>query len=153
MGRNVNVLVLAAILFLICFPTGYSQSAVTATKLEIFAEKGWQDTGVQLKEGQYYEVHAKGSWVSGYKQDLDGPEGKGWGTLNSGALVGWIAGRKPETLGYESYKPQIIQSIILISRGGLFKSYGNGNLFLSMGEWSGCKECDGKMEVLITVYD
>jgi len=71
----------------------------------------------------------------------------------AGALVGWIDEHKPEILGYESYERQIIQRIILISRGGLFKSYGNGNLFLAMGEFSGCKECDGKMEVLITVYD
>ena len=129
------------------------QSAVKASMIKIFAEMGWQNSGVNLKAGQYYMVKAYGSWSSGYNNLAMGPEGRGYGTIINDALVGWIALKKPERLGYESYKKEIVENIILIGRGGMFKAKYDGILWLAMGEWSGCKECAGELEVIITVYD
>ena len=140
-------------LFFMAFPTLQPQNAVKAKKVNIEADKGWQDTGILLNSDQYYSIYARGSWVSGYDVPPIGPEGKGWGTITNGALLGWIAKIKPEKLGYKSYTRQIVQRIILIGEGGLFKSWGDGKLWLAMGDWSGCKECSGKVEVLITVFN
>jgi hypothetical protein len=135
------------------FPTLRSQNVVKAKKVIIYAEKGWQDTGILLKSNQYYSIFARGSWVSGYGNFSTGPDGNRYGTIDNDALVGWIREKKPKKLGYKSYKKEIIRRIILIGEGGLFKSYAEGKLWLAMGEWSGCKECSGQVEVLITVFD
>ena len=141
------------LLFFMAFPTLRPQNAVKANKVIIYAEKGWQDSGIQLNNGQYYSIYARGSWVSGYDKLSMGPEGAGDGTITSNALLGWIATKKPEKLGYKSYTQDIVERIILIGQGGLLKSYTDGKLWLGMGDWSGCKECAGQMEVLITVFD
>lgn len=141
------------LLFFMAFPTLRPQNAVKAKKVIIYAEKGWQDTGILLNSGQYYSIFARGSWISGYGILSTGPEGKGWGTITNGALLGWIGNKKPEKLDYKSYTIHIVQKIILIGEDGLFKSYENGKLWLGMGDWSGCKECAGQVEVLITVFD
>ena len=140
-------------LFFMAFPTLQPQNAVKAKKVIRYADKGWQDTGILLNSNQYYSIFARGSWVSGYDVTATGPEGKGWGTITNGALLGWIGKIKPEKLDYKSYTRQIVQRIILIGEGGLFKSIGDGKLWLGMGDWSGCKECSGQVEVLITVLD
>lgn len=147
--RLLSVLTAVLLIFLI---DASSQSQVKAYKLTIFAEGGWQSSGVPLKGGEYYSVHATGSWTSGYNSATMGPEGDESGTLTDHALLGQISAKRPEKLGYESYKPNIIQNIIRIGRGGMFKAKISGILWLAMGEWSGCKECTGEVEVLITVY-
>lgn len=126
---------------------------VYAAKATINASQGWQDTGIRLKQGQYYSVEARGSWVSGFDVVSHGPEGFGGGTLVNGALLGWIDKKRPERLGYKSFTKKIVSSIIYIGRGGLLKAVNTGTLWMAMGEWSGCKECKGNVEVLITVYD
>lgn len=131
----------------------YAGPEVYSKTVTINAELGWQDTGVRLKYGQYYSVDARGSWVSGYDVGAHGPEGFGGGTIVNGALLGCIDKKKPERLGYKSFTRKIVSSIIYIGRGGMLKSINNGTLWMAMGEWSGCKECRGKLEVLITVYD
>ena len=141
------------ILFFLVFPTLRPQNAVKAKKVIIYADRGWQDTGILLNKDQYYSIFARGSWISGYGVLSTGPEGDGYGTITSCALVGWIANNKPEKLGYKSYTKDIVPYIILIREGGLFKSYEDGKLWLGMGEWSGCKECAGQVEVLITVFE
>ncbi len=141
------------ILFFVAFPTLRPQNTVKAKKVIIYAEKGWQDTGILLNSDQYYSIVARGSWISGYDKLSMGPEGAGYGTISSNALVGWIVNKKPEKLGYKSYTQDIVERIILIGEGGLFKSYADGKLWLGMGDWSACKECAGQVEVLITVFD
>lgn len=133
--------------------TTSARDSVESKSLKVFPEDGWHDTGIELKKGQYYRIEARGSWISGYKRPAHGPEGWGAGTLNDGALVGWISPQKPERLGYDSYRREVIISLIYVGEGGLFKSYGNGRLWLAMGEWSGCKECSGEIEALINLYD
>ena len=130
-----------------------AQSNVQAKRIVVAAAEGWQDSGVVLKAGQYYAIDARGSWVSGLNQPFEGPDGRGWGTLTNGALLGWISDKKPERLGYDSYTHVIIRNIILIARGGLFKAAMNGRLWLCRGDWSECKECTGEVEVLITLYE
>jgi hypothetical protein len=131
----------------------YSQSEVKTKKITIWADKGWQDTGIQLKAKQYYSIHACGWWSSGLDVVGSGPEGGGYGTIVNGALLGWIADKQPKKLDYESYKKEIIGKIILIGQEAFLKSYGEGKLWLTMGEWSGCEDCQGKIEVLITIYE
>ena len=131
----------------------FPRDNVTWKKVYIEANLGWQDSGVRLKSEQYYSVKASGSWVSGWDVDSHGPEGNGDGTLVNGALLGWIANKKPERLGYKSFTRKIVSRIVYIGEGGMRKSNGDGKLWLAMGEWSGCKECSGKVEVLITVYE
>jgi len=155
MKKNLKICIFL-FLFFMAFPTlqpQNAQNAVKAKKVIIYADKGWQDTGILLNSDQYYSIFARGSWVSGYDVTATGPEGKGWGTITNGALLGWIGEIKPEKLDYKSYKKDIVSRIILIGEGGLFKSCGDGKLWLAMGDWSGCKECSGKVEVLITVFD
>ncbi|MFC2166754.1 hypothetical protein ACFLQZ_02165 [Acidobacteriota bacterium] len=152
MKKKVKICIFLLLFFMV-FPTLQPQNAVKAKKVIIYAEKGWQDTGIQLNLGQYYSIIARGSWISGYDRLSIGPEGVGYGTITNGALVGWIANKKPENLGYKSYTNDIVQHIIRIGDGGHFKSYTDGKLWLGMGEWSGCKECSGQVEVLITVLD
>jgi hypothetical protein len=123
------------------------------SRTEVFPERGWQDSGISVKRGQYYRVEARGSWISGYKHPAHGPEGEGSGTLKDGPLVGWISPNRPERLGYESYTREVINHVIYLGEGGLFKAYGDGRLWLAMGEWSGCEECSGRIEVLINLYD
>ena len=152
MKKNLKICIFLLLFFMV-YPALQPQNAVKAKKVIIYAEKGWQDTGIQLGSGQYYSIQARGSWISGYGVLPVGPEGKGYGTLTSCALVGWIANKKPEKLDYKSYTKDIILNIIFIGEGGLFKSYADGKLWLGMGEWSGCKECAGRVEVLITILD
>jgi len=130
-----------------------SQSPVRSKHVIISAKQGWQDSGIKLKLGQFYQIYARGSWISGYGLPACGPEGSGRGTISDNALVGFIADSKPKKLDYESYKRDIIDKIVIIRRGGLFKAYRKGTLWLGMGEWSGCEECDGSVEVLIVLYD
>ncbi|MCJ7582370.1 MAG: hypothetical protein MUP98_17785 [Candidatus Aminicenantes bacterium] len=141
------------LLFFMAFPTLRPQNAVKSKKVIIHADKGWQDSGILLNSGQYYSIFARGTWISGYGVPSFGPRGKGFGTITNGALLGWIDNNKPENLDYKSYTKYIVQRIILVGEGGLFQSYGEGKLWLGMGEWSGCKECVGQVEVLITVFD
>ncbi|MBD3413106.1 MAG: hypothetical protein GF421_01580 [Candidatus Aminicenantes bacterium] len=130
-----------------------AQSLVRSRHVLISAKKGWQDSGIKLKKDQFYQIYARGSWISGYGLPANGPEGSGKGTISDNALVGFIADSRPQQLGYESYKREILDRIIIIRRGGLFKAYQKGTLWLGMGEWSGCEECDGSVEVLIVLYD
>ena len=144
-----------SILFLACsvlVPYVHTQVPVQARKVTVYAEKGWQDSGIKLSQGQYYSIHASGAWVSGYNQALLGPEGNGTGTITTGALLGWISKERPKKLDYNSYKKEVISQIIFIGRGGFLKASENGTLWFAMGDWSGCKECDGEIEVLITVF-
>jgi hypothetical protein len=131
----------------------FSQNPVKTKKAVINAREGWQNTGVTLRSDQYYSVSAWGAWASGFTGNSYGPEGIGHGTIGSNALVGWIAVKQPEKLGYKSYTKEIIGNIIYIGKEGFFKSYADGILWLSMGEFSGCKECSGQVEVLITIYE
>lgn len=129
-----------------------AQINVKAKRILVHAEKGWQDTGVQLRRNQFYSIYARGAWVSGYEVPESGPDGSGYGTITSNALVGYISSKKPDNLSYDSYKKDIVDKIVLIGQGGMLKAYGEGTLWLSMGDWSGCKECSGFLEVLIVVY-
>ncbi|MCJ7679433.1 MAG: hypothetical protein MUP70_01795 [Candidatus Aminicenantes bacterium] len=147
--RLLSVLTAVLMIFLI---DASSQSQVKAYKLTIFAEGGWQSSGVQFKGGEYYSVHATGSWTSGFNSGTMGPEGEEYGTITDHSLLGQIAAKRPEKLGYESYTKSNIEKLIRIGRGGMFKAKIGGILWLAMGEWSGCKECTGEVEVLITVY-
>lgn len=153
MKKSILILCLFSCLSFLTQLNLFPQSPLKAKKVVIFAEKGWQNSGIALKKGQYYSVSAWGSWSSGYETLAFGPEGKGYGTINDLPLVGWITGKQPPKLGYDSFKREIITMIIFLGKGGLYKSYANGSLWLSMGEWSGCEECSGEMEVLITVYE
>ena len=148
----IRLLSMIAAVLLLQFMDVSAQSQVKAYKIKVFAESGWQSSGVQLERGTYYSVHATGSWTSGFNTKTMGPEGEEYGTITDHALLGQIAAKRPEKLGYESYKKQIIQKLIRIGRGGMFKAKMGGILWLAMGEWSGCKECTGEVEVLITVY-
>ena len=144
--------VFLAVLFLL--PPGVlSQRAVTAKRILINAEKGWQDSGVVLSQGQYYEVRAWGAWISGFGTIIQGPEGDGSGTIIGDALVGFISDQAPKILDRDSFTMDIVGKIIYIGRGGLLRVQNPGRLWLAMGEWSGCKECSGSVEVLILVYD
>lgn len=131
----------------------FSQSPVTSKKVVIHAEDGWQDTGIKLKTGQYYFVSARGNWVSGYGTSYSGPDGIGHGTLTNNALLGFISEKKPPKLSYDSFKREVVSYVILIGKGGLFKAYGKGNLWLGMGDWSDSKERAGDLEVLIVIYE
>jgi len=146
------ILVALACIFSVC-SSASSQTSVVAQRITLHAEKGWQDSGISLKAGQYYSVSARGYWVSGSEPNFTGPEGQGFGTINNNALLGMIKKTQPEILGYESYRKEIISGIVLIGKGGEFRSYADGNLWLAMGEWSGCKECRGVVEALIVVYE
>lgn len=130
-----------------------AQSPVRSKQVIIKARKGWQDSGIKLEKGQLYQIYARGSWISGYGLPAIGPEGSGKGTISDNALVGFISDSKPEQLNYKSYKREIVDKIVVIRRGGLFEAYQKGTLWLSMGEWSGCEECDGSVDVLIVLYD
>ena len=131
-----------------------SQTVVKSTKVTINAEKGWQNSGVSLSKEQVYSISAWGAWSSGYETNSCGPEGKAYGTIRDWPMVGFIAKKQPPKLTYESSKnPNITLNIILLGKSGIFKSYGNGTLWLAMGEFSGCKECSGVMEILITTYE
>jgi hypothetical protein len=153
MNKSVKAIVFALFCMFMIRSLATSQIPVLTKRLKIYAEKGWQDSGIKLKEGQYYSVKAKGYWVSGSEPIFTGPEGHQFGTIDNNALVGKISSSRPDRLGYDSYKREIISQIILIGRGGEFKSYTDGKLWLAMGEWSGCKECRGEVEVLIVVYE
>ena len=144
-----------SILFLSCLslvPYVLTQEPVHSKKVSVFAEKGWQDSGIELSQGQYYSIHASGTWISGYDLPFQGPEGNGSGTITTGQLLGWISDKQPERLDRNSYKKEVICQIIVIGRGGLFKANADGKLWFAMGEWSGCKECSGEIEALITIY-
>jgi hypothetical protein len=112
------------------------------------AADGWQNSGIYLRPGDMFTVKASGKWVSGSGHNWYGPEGWGYGTITNDALVGWISKSRPPKLGYNSYKKEIVGNIIMIGKGGTFKS-GNGYLYLAMGEWSGCHECRGKVTVTV----
>lgn len=131
----------------------FSQSPVRSKKIVIIADKGWQNSDVVLKKGQFYSISAWGSWSSGFETQSTGPEGKGYGTINDWPLVGWIAGKQPPRLSQKISTNDLISKIIFIGKGKIYKSYAEGILWFSMGEWSGCKECSGQMEVLIMIYD
>jgi hypothetical protein len=116
------------------------------------AEAGWQDSGVELRPGQRYSVTAFGSWVSGTQNPV-GPDGDESGTITNDALIGMLSRTRPARLNYDSFKREIVGRIIRIGAGGRFKSMDNGTLWLAMGDWSGCKECSGALEVQIVVYN
>lgn len=120
--------------------------------VKVEASAGWQDSGVELRVGQRYSVTAFGHWVSGSGEPV-GPEGGGTGTITSDALVGMIGRARPDRLGYDSYKPEIVSRVILIGEGGKFLTLTNGKLWLAMGDWSGCKQCRGTIEVQIIIYN
>lgn len=153
MRNYVKILIFLLSIFIVFQTTIFSQSTVKAKKVVIYAEKGWQDSGIRLKRNQYYSITARGNWISGYNTPFKGPEGSGYGTIDNDALVGWISDKKPEKLGRDSYNKHVISKVIFIACGGLFKSYGDGKLWLAMGDWSGCKECSGSVEVLITIFE
>ncbi len=152
MKKNLGIFLFFLLLFGCCLKAA-AQTPVKSKRVKIYAEKGWQDSGIELKITQFYEIRAWGSWVSGYEVPLQGPEGAGFGNLFNGALLGWIAEEKPAKLGYDSVKRDVIPNIIYFGRGGRYKSGSNGKLWFSMGEWSGCKECSGEIEVLIIIYE
>lgn len=158
-GMTARVVMLGFALAAACLVGAAASCAASAgdsmrySRTEVFPERGWQDSGISLKRGQYYRVEARGSWISGYKHPAHGPEGEGSGTLKDGPLVGWISPHRPDKLGYDSYTREVINHVIFIGDGGLFKAYGDGRLWLAMGEWSGCEECSGQVEVLIDLYE
>ena len=153
MMTRLKIFALAGMCLTAVVCTTSARDSIDSKRLKVFPENGWHDTGVKLTMGQFYRIEARGSWLSGYKRPAHGPEGWGSGTLNDGPLVGWISPHKPERLGYDSYRREVISKLIFIGEGGLFKSYGEGTLWLAMGEWSGCEECSGEIEVLINLYD
>jgi hypothetical protein len=118
----------------------------------IEAEAGWQNSGVELRAGQRYSVAAYGRWVSGTTEPV-GPEGDETGTITNDALLGMLSRTRPERLGYKSFQREIIGRIIRIGAGGRFRSPSDGYLWLAMGDWSGCKECSGTLEVQIVVFN
>ena len=130
-----------------------TQNSVVAKRIVVQAHKGWQNSGILLKKNQYYSIIARGSWISGYEKLAYGPEGRGTGTITDNALVGWIEKEQPQRLNYDSYKREIVGKVIFIGREATLISYEDGILWLAMGDWSGCKECTGELEVLITTYD
>lgn len=125
---------------------------VRSVTVSIDAATGWQDSGVDLVTDQSYFVTASGSWGSGAGEPV-GPDGRGRGTLADDALVGMVSRLKPARLGYESYTREIVPNVILIKSGGRFRSPSPGTLWLAMGDWSGCRECSGRIEVQIVIYD
>ena len=144
------------IIGLILFTTSVlfsGQTQVTSKFAIVDAGQGWQNSGIKLKKGQTYQIYAKGAWVSGFGIENFGPEGfVGSGTITDNTLIGFIAESKPKRLSYKSFTREIVCGIILLRRGGFFKAASDGTLWLSMGEWSGCKDCMGKVEVLIILY-
>lgn len=147
---------LPVILFTLFFPlTALPQKVVRTKTVVVHAADGWQDSGIVLRPGQFFEIKAFGAWGSGYEVFPTGPEGGNFGTLTNNALVGYIGKNPPKKLDRDCYKSSIVQRIFRIGRGGLFKSGGiepGDKLWLAMGEWSGCKECSGRVEVLIIIY-
>jgi hypothetical protein len=134
-------------------PAWEKQESVAAKRVTVEAALGWQNSGISLKSGQYYSIKAFGSWVSGLESVFKGPEGDLSGRIDGDPLVGWIADKQPDRLTPESYNKKVIENVILLGREGYFRSYRYGFLWLAMGDWSGCKECVGRIEVIITIYD
>jgi len=129
------------------------QNSPASKKVIVGAPLGWQNSGIRLRMGQYYSVKAFGTWVSGLESQSLGPGGDLSGRITADPLVGWIAEKQPERLNPESYNKYILSKVILLGGEGYFRSYSDGFLWLAMGDWSGCKECLGKIDVIITVYE
>lgn len=125
---------------------------IRSVTVSVDAAAGWQDSGVDLDSGQRYEISAYGHWASGAGVPV-GPDGGERGTIADDALVGMVAKVKPARLTYESYTRDVVPNIILIRAGGKFRSPGSGTLWLAMGDWSGCRQCRGMIEVQIVVFN
>jgi hypothetical protein len=148
--RKVSFILAASLLFAVSGQAAPLESR--SVVLRVQAAGGWQDSGLSLKAGQHYAISAWGTWASG-TSGTAGPEGKGNGTLTEDALLGMVAINRPRQLSYDSYVKEIVGQIIRIGRGGEFNSPASGKLWLCMGDWSGCKECSGYVEVLIVAYE
>jgi hypothetical protein len=130
-----------------------AQDSFVVKRVTVKADKGWQNSGIRLQPLQFYSIKAFGTWISGLESPRRGPEGDMSGTICGNALVGWIAEDRPALLNRGSYTKNVVQNIILLGREAFRRAFNEGFLWLAMGEWSGCEECLGEIEVIITAYN